>query len=217
MRENIVKGAKPMPKLILVRHGQTVYNAERRYQGQSDIPLNETGLQQAALLASRLQKIRLTAAYSSDLIRASKTAEIALARHPSGLTPKISPLLREISGGGFEGLTWEEIVAKYPDLAHKWSDNRGWHTPPGGEPLADAQERINKAIAQIVEENPGEDSSVLIVAHGGIISVLICTMLGIDLNKLWQLRIDSCSLTILDLYDKGAILSLFNDTSHLDD
>ncbi len=205
-----------MPKLILVRHGQTDYNFQRRYQGQTDNPLNETGLGQAEAVRRHLATFKFDAAYASNLIRAQRTAEIILQDHPSGLTPTPLPLLREASGGQFEGLTWEEITAHFPEEAALWQANKIWHSPPGGETMTELVERVRQALDQIVTEQPGEDRNVLVVAHGGIFGILLCYLMGMDLNRIWQWRIDTCSVTILDLYKEGAILSLFNDTAHLD-
>ncbi|HEX2909452.1 MAG TPA: histidine phosphatase family protein [Chloroflexia bacterium] len=205
-----------MPKLILTRHGLTDFNAERRYQGQSDIPLNTVGLAQAADLGRRLASMKLDAAYCSDLQRAARTAAIALQAHPSGLQATPTPLLREVNGGEFEGLIWEEIIEKYPQQSHEWRANRAEIAPPGGENLTQVQARLNKALAEIIENHPGEDQNILLVVHGGVIGTLLCHFMGMDLNRIWQWRTDTCSITIVDIYKEGAILSLFNDTAHVE-
>ena len=109
-----------MPRFILTRHGQTDFNAQQRYQGALDIPLNAEGEAQARFLTPRLASIKLDAAYTSDLQRAVKTAELALENHPSGLTAKPLKLLREINGGAFEGLKWGEFSSRYPEDALRW-------------------------------------------------------------------------------------------------
>ncbi len=205
-----------MPRLILVRHGQTIFNAQRRYQGQSDIELNEIGLAQAKAVAERLASFRFEAVYSSDLLRARQTAEIILSARPPGPVLQTSPLLREVDGGGFEGLTWDEMTEKYPVEVHAWTEDRTHYAPPGGENLLQVVERLDKILAQIIEEQPSEERSVLVVTHGGAISTLLCRLLGMDLNRLWQWRTDNCSITILDTYPKGAIVSLFNDVNHME-
>ena len=202
--------------MILARHGLTDYNAQRRYQGQVDIPLNETGLAQARYLNKRLAALKLDAAYCSDLERAATTARIALEGHPSGLTPHPVPLFREISGGKFEGLVWNEIITNYPEEAAAWEADRANVAPPGGETLRDVAGRINEGLAQVLKEAPTEAATILLVLHGGIISVMLCQMMGMDLDRLWQWRVDTCSVTILDLYPRGAILSLFNDIAHIE-
>lgn len=205
-----------MPKLILTRHGQTDYNAQHRYQGHTDIPLNAMGVAQARLLAERLRKVHLDAVYCSDLQRASYTAELVLQVHPSGLQPTVTPLLREISGGSFEGRTWEENKALFPEVTTLWENENGWYTPPDGETLEQVLERLRQVINTIVHEYPGDDKTVLLVVHGGVIGLLVGYLIGLEPHRLRQLRADSCSLTIIDIYQKTAILSLFNDTNHLE-
>ncbi len=204
-----------MPKFILCRHGETTYNLEKRYQGKIDIPLNEAGQAQAEALRRRLEPVRFDAVYTSDLQRAVQTAQIVLSSHPSGLQPVTTPLLREIDGGLFEGLSWEEINSRFPeDVAH-WQQDRTNNAPPEGENLSQVRGRLEAALSQILAAYPGEDQTVLLVVHGGIIGLLLCHLMGMDLNFLWKWRIDNCSVTILDLYKEGAILSLFNDNQHV--
>ncbi len=204
-----------MLKLILVRHGQTDYNAQFRYQGQSDIPLNEVGLAQAEKLRMRLSDFQFDMAYCSDLQRARRTAEIILRDHSSGLEATSTPLLREVNGGGFEGLTWSEISDRYPEISRQWSEDRAAISPPDGESLNHAVERIIRFLEQFKTIPPSEERTVLIATHGGVIGVLLCYLMGMDLNRIWQWRTDTCSITIVSLYEKGAILSLYNDINHL--
>jgi len=205
-----------MPRLILTRHGQTDFNAQQRYQGNLDIPLNAAGEDQARFLTPRLASIKLDAAYTSDLQRAVRTAELALENHSSGLQPRQLKLLREIHGGAFEGLQWGEFSTRYPQDAARWRADRTHTRPPGGgENLLDAAERVDRAIKQILKEVPDPDATILLVLHGGIISLLLCQVMRMELERLWQWRIDNCSVTILDLYETGGILSLFNDIAHI--
>lgn len=204
-----------MPKLILVRHGQTDYNLQRRYQGTVDIPLNATGLAQAEALRPRMAKIRLDAAYCSDLTRTRQTAATILKGHPSELVAKPTPLIREIAGGLFEGLTYEQMSAQFPEDLPKWEADRYHYRAPQGENLQDVEIRIREFLDIVQKEQPGEDRNVLIVAHGGVVSSLMCIFTQMSLNNLWQWRVDTCSLTVADLYPKGPIISLFNDVSHL--
>lgn len=205
-----------MPKLILVRHGQTNFNAQQRYQGQTDNPLNEIGMAQAATLQSRLAEFKLDAVYVSDLLRARQTAQLALDGHPNPPQPVFLSALREAHGGEFEGLNWDQMVERFPEEVKLWQEDRVRYGPPGGETVAQVLERVEQAYNQILREQSGENRTVLIVAHGGVLAVLLSYLMGMDLNRLWQWRIDTCSLTLVDIYPEGAILSLFNDTAHLD-
>lgn len=205
-----------MPRFILTRHGQTDFNAQFKYQGNMDIPLNAMGEAQARFLTPRLASMKLDAVYTSDLQRAVRTAEIALENHPSGLQTRQIQLLREINGGAFEGLSGDEFSKLYPVETEQWRNDRTNVRPPGGgENLLDVSERIDQALKYITTEVSDPDATILLVLHGGIISLLLCKIMGMDFERIWQWRIDNCSITILDLYDAGGILSLFNDIAHI--
>ena len=137
-----------MTTLLLVRHGETDWNAERRWQGHADVPLNERGREQARALAERLAGESIDAIYSSDLSRARDTADIVGAR--LDVPVAVDPDLREIDVGAVEGLTAEESAAF-----------EGWQ----GEPKEDHSERVLAAISRIAERHPGE--RILVVTHGG--------------------------------------------------
>lgn len=200
-----------MTRLLLIRHGATAWNAERRYQGQTDTTLNEDGRQQALRLAKRLQSEELDALYASDLQRAWETAEqVATRRH---LTLQAEPRLREISFGEWEGKTHTEIAEDDPDSLSEWFDAPMHRSPPGGETLRDVLERVEAAYDHILEQHP--DQTVAIVAHGGTLRVLLCLALGVRPEIYWRFRFDVASLSELNTYDEGAVLNLLNDTSHL--
>ena len=203
-----------MPKIILIRHGQTEYNVQHRYQGHSDIALNEFGLAQAARLQHRFVNTPIIAVYSSDLVRAYHTANVIVAGQ---LEVQIEPLLREVSVGDFEGLTWPEMLARFPDEVALWTSDRRNNAPPNGESLQQAANRIQSWLDQVVKTYPAQTDTILVVTHGAIISIFLCLIMNMDLNRYWQWRIDNCSVSIVDLYHKGGILSLFNNTSHLEE
>ena len=199
-------------RVYLVRHGETAWNSLLRFQGQTDIPLSDEGRRQAGRLALRLAREKFCACYASDLARAFETAEI-LAR-PHGLPVQKIPALRELNFGVWEGLTGPEIEKLYAAEIRQW-----WSSPlttriPGGETLAEVVERATRAVKGIVESH-GE-GKILVVSHGGAIRSIVGSVLGMDLNQYWRLRLDNASLNILDFptWEKG-ILLLFNDNSHL--
>ena len=204
-----------MPKIFLTRHGQTDWNMQKRYQGHSDIALNATGVAQAEDLRQRMATIALTAAYTSTLQRAYITAETALRDHPSGITAQRMALLGEGSGGIFEGLTAEEQIARYPQERQIWLSDRTHNAPPEGETVLQMQARALAAFDQIMEAHPDPDDTVLIVTHGGLVGVMLCSLMNMNLNDIWKWRTDNCSLTFFELHRHGAILGLFNDTAHL--
>lgn len=200
-----------MTRLIIVRHGQTLWNLERKYQGHSDIALTEKGLNQAKAVAERLAEEKIDAVYASDLSRAFKTAECIAAKHE--LTVQVEPQLREIKFGDWEGLTYEEISARWPGMLGKL-----WTTPdeleiPGGESFHQLKERAYAAVQKIVTAHP--EQTVVIVAHGGTIGTILCAMLDIHLNHVWSIRQDNTAVNIIDYYDGRPTIALLNCIRHL--
>jgi glucosyl-3-phosphoglycerate phosphatase len=160
---------------VLWRHGQTRWNAERRFQGQSDIPLDETGERQAERAARLLAGLRPDAIYASDLSRATATAA-PLARL-TGLSVLTDKDLRERSGGAWEGLTDGEIRARYPAEHAQWS-------PPGGEASAAVAERAAGALQRIADSlAPG--SLAVVVSHGAALRLAAASLLGFP-EELWE-------------------------------
>jgi broad specificity phosphatase PhoE len=150
-------------ELLLVRHGETAWNAEQRFQGHADPPLNDVGREQARALADELAAEQLDAIYTSDLRRASETAEIVAAR--LGIEVIRRRELREIDVGDWQGLTWEEIEEQYPDGRSRWEEHgHGWE---GGETYEQLRERVVAALWEIAASHPG--GRVLVVGHGGTI------------------------------------------------
>lgn len=195
-------------RLLLARHGETVWNAVRRFQGGTDVPLSERGRLQASALGRALRPYRLAAAYVSPLRRAVGTAEIAVAGAGVPLVPVEE--LRELSLGEWEGCTIEEIRRREGDPYRAWVRTPLDCPPPGSEALADLARRVLGAIDRIAAAHPNGDD-VLVVAHGGVISVYACYLLGCSFNALWRLRIDNGSLTVV----RPPRLHSINDTSHL--
>ncbi len=200
-----------MTRLLLVRHGQTLWNHISRYQGHTDVLLSDTGREQARLLARRLAAEKVAAVYSSDLKRALETAEILAAPHR--LTVKKVPELREIHFGVWEGLTFKEIQEKYSDLAERWYQYPATVRIPEGETFEELKERAYGAILRLVAKHPSD--TIIVVAHGGTIRTIICGLLDIDLNHAFHIRQDNGALNIIEFYEGYGVLTLLNDTSHL--
>ena len=199
-------------RIFLIRHGETLWNKEMRFQGHMDIPLSERGLEQAEALAKRLSDQKITAVYSSDLSRALETARpIAKPRNLEIIT---DPSLREINFGRWEGLTFSEISQQYGEQIKRW-----WAAPlemstPEGEGLTDLIHRLIPFFREIVEKHSGEQ--VAVVCHGGPARCLVGTILQMDLNKYWKIRQDNAALNILDFTEwENGIVALLNDRSHL--
>jgi probable phosphoglycerate mutase len=185
-----------------------VWNEVRRFQGAMDVALSDGGRAQARALGSALRGFRPAVAYVSPMERARETAEIALAGMD---VPIVSlPELRELSLGDWEGCTHEEIRQRDGDPYRAWVRAPLDCPPPGAEPLPDVHRRVLLAIDRIAATHrDGED--VLVVAHGGVISVYACHLLGCSFNALWRLRVDNASLTVVE---PPRIVTL-NDTRHL--
>jgi probable phosphoglycerate mutase len=150
-------------ELLLVRHGETDWNRERRFQGHADPPLNNTGREQARALADELADDQIDLVYTSDLARARETAEIVAARVGADVVALRE--LREIDVGEWQGLTWPEIEERYPVGARAWHERgHGWEA---GETYDQLGERIVPALRRIAGENQGK--RVLVVGHGGTV------------------------------------------------
>jgi len=194
-------------KLLLARHGQTEWNADRRFQGHTDISLSARGRAQAHALGRALRGRRVSAAYVSPMRRAVETAEIALADAGIPCTP--IEALRELSLGAWEGCTVDEIRRQDGDPYAAWLRAPLDCPPPGAEPLPAVRDRVVSALERI--EDAHGDGDALIIAHGGVISVYACHILGCSFNHLWRLRVDNCSLTVV----KPPRVITLNDTHHL--
>ncbi|MET7330705.1 histidine phosphatase family protein [Nonomuraea sp. NPDC005650] len=181
-------------RIVCLRHGQTLWNVEQRFQGHSDIPLDETGIAQAARAASLLASLRPTLIVSSDLQRANDTA-LALAR-VVGLDVAVDKDFRERGGGEWEGLTRDEIAARWPDEYVAWE-------APGGEPVTDVATRVAGAMRRWAAKL--DDDGLLVVAsHGAALRLGICELLGLP-ESLWPALggLGNCSWSVLQEGRRG--------------
>ena len=199
-----------MAKLYLIRHGETDYNNALRFQGQTDIPLNQKGIEQAEKAADFFRDIPLQAIYTSTLIRAKTTAEIIAG--VKGMEVQETDALREMSFGIWENMNSKDIQKKY---AKEWKDF--FASPantkiPQGESMSDVQKRVYPVVQEILDQYPEGD--VAFVAHGGIIRVLMCTMLGLDLNRAWHLQVGNASITCFYYWGRSYTLDYANMTRY---
>jgi broad specificity phosphatase PhoE len=168
--------------VLLVRHGATDWNLERRAQGQADIPLNALGREQAEATARELAAWPIEAVYTSDLARAADTARAIARAH--GLEPAPDPRLREIDQGEWTGRTGDEIRSRWP---HLWDDTRRREPArPGGETPEQLRERALAALTRVVHEHP--TGTVVLVSHGVTMRVLVAEVLGFDEHSSAVLR-----------------------------
>ncbi|GIH62156.1 histidine phosphatase family protein [Microbispora siamensis] len=181
-------------RVVCLRHGQTLWNVEKRFQGHTDIALDETGVAQAARAASLLAALRPTMLVSSDLRRAYDTAA-ALGRL-TGLDVAVDKDLRERGGGEWEGLTRDEIRAGWPVEYEAWE-------APGGEDVAHVADRVAEAIGRWASRL--DDDGLLVVAsHGAALRLGICRLLGLP-QELWSAlgSLGNCSWSVLEEGRRG--------------
>jgi broad specificity phosphatase PhoE len=200
-------------RLIVVRHGATANNASGRATGQTDVEMSPLGLVQAEALAGRLATATLDHIVSSDLLRARETANRVAAHHPT-VTFSLDTDLREITMGEWEGLTQAEVLARDPAHATRWLTDPATVAPPGGETYGDLRDRLLRAIDRWTAAVPA--GAVLWVTHGGVMGVLLCHALGLDLSRRFQFRRDNASITELVIENGTMILVRHNDTAHLE-
>ncbi|MFA7574329.1 MAG: histidine phosphatase family protein [Arcobacteraceae bacterium] len=205
-----------MLKFLIVRHGETVSNAEKRFSGHQDVRLTEKGIWQAEQLSCRLKEETIDIAYSSDLQRAIHTAKIILGDRDIPLLKE--PLFKEIHFGNWEGLKWEEIDDEKEEK--KYGD--WWKKPdlalPEGESLLDLKKRVQIGLDKLIQKHYEEDKkkTIAIVCHGGVAKTIIGIALDIPLHKVWHIRQQSTALNVL-LYvkDVGFYVGSVNDIAHL--
>ena len=201
-----------MARLLLVRHGETELKSSERLWGHTDVELSALGLKQAERLRDLLAAERIGVIYSSNLKRALVTAKTIASEHQ--LDVAACTELREFNYGKVEGLSFEEISQLYPELFKTLMQRDPNLRFPGGESLDELGNRVGKFVGRL--EKHTDEETILIVVHSGVLRTLICQLLGIGLRHFYQFVPDLASLSILETYSEGAILSRFNDISHLD-
>jgi broad specificity phosphatase PhoE len=196
-------------RIILARHGETDWNKERRIQGgSSNPPLNERGREQAKSLALRLRQDKIQAIYSSPLQRSLDTAK-AIA-HYHQLKVETEPSLREIEAGELEGVTLTELGKRFSELLTLNTPDGALPKAPGGESLPEVQQRGWDTIQRLAQKHP--DGAVVLVSHYFVILSIICSVLGLPLSQMHRLRLNTGSISIINLDGQEARLELFNDT-----
>lgn len=194
-------------RLILIRHGETHWNKQKKYCGFKDIGLNAKGKSQARSLCKHLKSIRCDKIYCSDRKRAIQTTRIIFGKLP---VTKVSDL-REINFGLLEGLTHKHIMQKIPSLYQKWLRNPYKNNIPKGERLNSFRKRVNAAFKKIVKIN--RDKTVAVVCHGGTISIFVTNLL--KTRKFWYHIPHSASISIIEYKGNQPSIKLFDNTRHL--
>lgn len=203
-----------MLEIYLIRHGITLWNAERRFQGQTDIPLSEVGRRQAMQTRDRLQQLHFDAIYSSSLKRAYETAQIIAGPHHLEVTPVDD--LCEIHMGIWQGQTISEIQSKYPEIFHIWQASPTKAVIPECEGVVNAAERSFRAFKTIGERHQS-DERIAIVAHGLVNAVIITQILGEELDYYHDKRQGNTAVNIINFDGRDFSCVLLNCTSHCDE
>jgi len=199
-----------MTELILARHGETAWNADRVFRGRADVNLNEVGVAQAELLGKYLSSWELEAIYSSPLRRALDTANMVARYQKTAIA--ITEGLTDFSYGKWQSLPEQEVRRLYPALLNEWHSCPQKVRMPGGESLEDVRRRAVEVVDGILAKHNG---NVLLVSHRVVIKVLVCYLLGLDNSHFWNIRQDVCGITVFDYTDGRFVLTRHNDTSHL--
>jgi broad specificity phosphatase PhoE len=205
-------------KLILVRHGETHWNKDGLIQGgDSDIELNDTGLEQAARLADFLKNEPIIAILSSPLRRATATAEVIASQHQ--LPVEIDQRLRELKVGDLEGISVANLHTTFSRFLLKWWQHGEAEKLPNGESLVDLQQRAWKAIEELLERHeisPGhnKDATAVVVSHYFVTLAIILKALNLPLDCFIKFKLDLGGVSSLEFLDYGARLVTFNDTSY---
>ncbi len=202
-------------RILLVRHGETDWNRQRRFQGRSDIPLNQAGRDQAQALARALKSETLVAIHSSPLARARETASLIGAFHP-GIPLFEEDDLIEMDLGEFDGVEAERWAARYPDFRKAWQEAPASVRMPGGESLSDVQARAITALARITARYPG-GYSLLVSGHNFVNLSILCHALEIPLDRFRDLRQGNAALNVLYKEEEQLRVEVVNDRSHLAD
>ena len=199
-------------KFFLVRHGETDWNKQGRFQGQSDTELNQNGLAQARATARIAQDWNLSAIYSSPLSRTMQVAE-EISRQ-LGLPITAEEGLKELALGELEGIEGEEMRAGWPEVYNTWRDNPATLVMPGGESLAELQERSWEVILKL-EQSHADGDNLALISHNFAIRAICGRLLGMPLSNFHNMSLSLGSVSIFDSSPRGRRLLCYNSTGHL--
>ena len=198
-----------MTRLILVRHGETLWNSELVYRGRSEIDLSTRGTWQAECLGVSLAQQEISAIYTSPLSRARQTAD-AIGR-ATGVDVADEQGLIDLDCGEWEGLSVEEVKRRNPELSRLWQSSPHLVRLPGGESLDDVTQRVAPLLDNVLRQ----EGVVVLVSHRVVHKVAICALLGLGNSATWQIQIDTAGVTVFDCAAGRNVLQRHNDTSHL--
>ncbi len=204
------------PRIILVRHGETDWNREGRFQGQIDIPLNDNGKAQAKAARTALKEVLIHKAYSSSMTRPLETAQIILSEHP-GININLEKELIEINHGQWEGKLEAEVKSNWGELLDLWKESPEKVQMPNGESVQDVWDRAVKCWERI-SKSLSSNETALIVAHDAVNKTILCHLLGLTPENIWMVKQGNGGITVIDISMKDNqphLISCMNITSHL--
>jgi len=202
-------------RILLVRHGETDWNRIHRFQGRSDLPLNQKGRDQAHALALGLKDRSLTAIYSSPLARAVETARLIKVFHPS--VPLFEEEgLAEMDLGEFEGMEAGRWLAEHADFIKSWRETPASVRMPGGENLQEVQARAIRTLERIAKHYP-MGSTLLLCSHNFVNRTILCYALKIPLDRFREVQQETAALNVLFVQGEQLSVGVVNDCSHLKD
>lgn len=187
--------------IVFIRHGRTKANQKGIYGGHLDIPLSAEGIEEAEQLSKALQHKKFAKIYASPLRRAVQTAQLL------GFTPEIDNRLCEMNFGIFEGLTYQDIVTKYPDETEKWNTDYLNYRIPKGESLMDVYNRVSQFLSEI----PEEKDPFLIITHEGVIKCALCSILGSP-EYFYRFKAEYCRFTQIAITEGYGYIKSLNTT-----
>lgn len=191
-------------KLFLMRHGETDWNADGRFQGHTHVLLNGQGREQARRAAAFFKTVGPCRLYASRLARAVETAQYI--EQACGVTHLTDERLNEISFGQWEGLSWRQVEERYPELYEDWKDLKSEFRPPGGQAL----EEISKNIRSFFTEMSESDETIIAISHGGPIRLLLLELLKLPVRAFRSIRIDPASVTCVERSSRAIAISTVN-------
>jgi broad specificity phosphatase PhoE len=203
-------------RLILVRHGETEWNRQRRVQGLSNLGLNDTGKKQARALARVLSNKRVDAIYSSPLRRARETTRAIARFHKVGV--EILDGLKELDVGEVDGMTYDDMKIYHGEFFNKWMRDFTSVRLPGGGFIPELRDQCCATVQDIVKKErkaESDDRAAIVVTHFFPLMCIICDSMGLDLAHCRRLRVDLASISVLDFNTDNTVLVSLNDTCHL--
>lgn len=211
----MVKGDEnPGTRILLVRHGETEWNRTFRFQGRSDLPLNETGTRQAEALAFTLRDEPIQAIYSSPLVRALETARIIGAFHEDAPIFQEENLM-EMDLGDFDGMDARQWAKQHSDFRKRWMETPAQVQMPNGESLPQVQARAVRALKRITQSHP-QGITLLVCSHNFVILTILCYAMSISLDRFREVKHETAALSVLHVEGDRLSVEMVNDRSHLE-